>query len=265
MIELDKIYNEDCLKGMKRIDDASIDAIICDLPYEALHKNNPNAQWDRMIPFAPLWEQYERVIKENGAICLFSQGMFTAKLMMSNPKLWRYNLVWDKCRTTGFLNANRMPLRCHEDIAVFYKSQPTYNPQMVAGVPSHPQGEGVHKETNNCYGRYKSGRTYDYDKKSVMKVVPTREKFPVSIIRVKKEHETTVLHPTQKPVELIRYLIRTYTNSGEVILDNCMGSGTTAVAAIRERRHFLGFELNKEYFDKAQQRIKNELRQPTLF
>lgn len=267
MIELDKIYNEDCLEGMKRIDDASVDCIICDLPYEVLHKNNPNAQWDRMIPLEPLWQQYERVIKENGAILLFCQGMFTAQLMMLRPKLWRYNLVWDKCRATGFLNANRMPLRCHEDIAVFYKKLPVYNPQMSIGEPSHPHGNGKHKETNNCYGKYKSGRTYDYDKKSVRKVSPTRpgEKFPMSIIRIKKEHETTVLHPTQKPVDLIRYLIRTYTNVGGVVLDNTIGSGTTAIACIREKRRYIGFELNKEYFDKAVKRIKDELQQPTFF
>lgn len=266
MIELDNIYNMDCLEGMREIPDGSIDCIICDLPYEVLHKNNPNAQWDRLIPFDQLWEQYERVIKSNGAILLFCQGMFTAQLMTSNPKLWRYNLVWDKCRTTGFLNANRMPLRQHEDIAVFYKSLPVYHPQMSVGTPSHPQGNGKHKETNNCYGKYKSGRTYDYDKQ-IRKVEPTRpgEKFPASIIRIKKEHETTVLHPTQKPVELIRYLIRTYSDEGQVILDNCMGSGTTAIAALRERRHYIGFELNHEYFDKAQQRIAKEKQSPTLF
>lgn len=266
MIELDNIYNMDCLEGMKQIPDGSIDAIICDLPYEVLHKNNPNAQWDRLIPFTPLWEQYERVIKDNGAILLFCQGMFTAQLMMSNPKLWRYNLVWDKRRVTGFLNANRMPLRCHEDIAVFYKSLPKYNPQMIIGEPSHPRGNGKHKETNNCYGKYKSGRTYDYDKQ-IKKVSPTRpgEKFPQSIIRIKKEHETTVLHPTQKPVELLRYLIRTYTDEGQVILDNCMGSGTTAVAAMLEHRHYVGFELNKEYYDKAVKRIEKVKAEPRLF
>lgn len=266
MIQLDTIYNEDCLEGMKRIDDASVDAVICDLPYEVLHKDNPNAQWDRAIPFEPLWEQYKRVIKDNGAILLFCQGMFTAQLMMSQPKLWRYNLIWDKGRATGFLNANRMPLRCHEDIAVFYKSLPTYNPQMGVGQPSHPQGNGHHKLTNNCYGKFKSGRTYDYDKQ-IKKVEPTRpnEKFPMSIIRIKKEHETTVFHPTQKPVDLLRYLIRTYSETGGVILDNCMGSGTTAIAAIKERRHFLGFELNKEYFDRAVKRINDERRQLSLF
>ena len=265
MIELDKIYNEDCLVGMQRIPDASVDAIITDLPYEVLHKDNPNAQWDRMIPLDKMWEQFNRVIKDNGAILLFCQGMFTAELMMSNRKMWRYNLIWYKGRATGFLNANRMPLRCHEDIAVFYKSLPVYNPQMEIGVPSHPQGKGIHKETNNCYGKYKTGRTYDYDKQ-IRKVEPTRpnEKFPMSIISIAKEHETTVLHPTQKPVDLLRYLILTYTNSGGVILDATIGSGTTAVAAIKEKRHFIGFELNKEYFDKAQQRI-NKIRQNPEF
>lgn len=137
---------------------------------------------------------------------------------------------------------------------------------MTIGEPSHPQGKGKHKDTNNCYGKYKSGRTYDYDKQ-IRKVAPTRpgEKFPMSIVRIKKEHETTVFHPTQKPVELVRYLILTYSNTGGVILDNCMGSGTTAIACIREKRHFIGFELNKEYYDIAQKRIKKELQQPTLF
>jgi DNA modification methylase len=250
---------------MKRIPDGMVDCIITDLPYEVLHKDNPNAQWDRMIPLDKMWEQFNRVIKDNGAILLFCQGMFTAELMMSNRKMWRYNLIWYKGRSTGFLNANRMPMRCHEDIAVFYKSLPVYNPQMEIGVPSHPRGKGIHKETNNCYGKYKTGRTYDYDKQ-IRKVEPTRpnEKFPMSIISIAKEHETTVLHPTQKPVDLLRYLILTYTNSGGVILDATIGSGTTAVAAIKENRHFIGFELNKEYFDIAQARI-NKIRQTPEF
>lgn len=267
MIELDTIYNEDCIEGMKRIGDASVDCIICDLPYGVLHKNNPHAQWDRQIPFEPLWEQYERIIKSNGAILLFGQGMFTAHLMMSNPKLWRYNLVWDKCRTTGFLNANRMPLRCHEDIAVFYKSLPVYNPQYTDGEASHPKGRGKHKETNQCYGdfgRNYQGRTYE-EVRRVAPTVPTGKKLPRSIIAIKKEHESTVLHPTQKPVELIRYLIRTFTNGGGVVLDNCIGSGTTAIACIKEKRSYIGFELNKEFFDMAQKRIKRELQQSTFW
>ena len=267
MIELDRIYNEDCLEGMKRIDDKSIDAIITDLPYEVLHRDNPHAQWDRIIPFTPLWEQYERIIKDNGAIVLFGQGMFTAQLMMSNPKLWRYNLVWDKCRVTSFLNANRMPMRCHEDIAVFYKSLPVYNPQYIDGEPNHPQGNGIHKETNQCYdkyGRNYQGRTYE-EVPRVASTVPEGKKLPRSIITIKKEHESTVMHPTQKPVDLLRYLVLTYTNTGGVILDSCMGSGTTAVACIRENRHFVGFELNKEYYDKAVERIRLEQQQPRLF
>lgn len=257
MIDLDTIYNEDCLVGMQRIEDGSVDAIITDLPYSVLNKSNPNAQWDNIIPFEPLWEQYERVIKDNGAIVLFAQGMFTAKLMMSQPKLWRYNLVWDKVRATGFLNANRMPLRYHEDICVFYKSLPTYNPQMEdlnGREPNHPQGYGEHVEKNSCYG--KVGRTN-----------PTYEdkKHPRSIIRIKAVHcNEGQCHPTQKPIELLRYLIRTYTNDGETVLDNCMGSGTTAIAAMREHRHFIGFELNEEYYNKACERIRNEQAQLTL-
>lgn len=265
-MELDKIYNEDCLVGMTRIPDKSIDCIICDLPYQVLNKNNPHAQWDRMIPFEPLWEQYERIIKDNGAIILFAQGMFTAHLMMSNPKLWRYNLVWDKCRVTGFLNANRMPLRCHEDICVFYKSLPIYNPQLSDGEPNHPQGNGKHRHTNQCYGEY--GKDYhDRVYESVPRVastVPEGKKLPRSIISIKREHESTTMHPTQKPVVLIQWLIRTYTNKGGVILDNCMGSGTTAIAAIREHRHFIGFELDAEYYQKAYERIARERAQPSL-
>lgn len=245
----------DCLDGMKLLDNESIDAIICDLPYGVLHRDNPHAQWDRVIPFAPLWEQYERVIKPNGAIILFAQGMFTAQLMTSNPRLWRYNLVWDKCRKTGFLNANRMPMRQHEDICVFYKKQPLYHPQMVKCLPHQKNHSRGTKEnpTNRCYGRFNNLLT-----------VITDEKFPGSIIRYRKEHESTVYHPTQKPVALIRYLIRTYTNLGGAILDSCMGSGTTAVAAIRENRNFVGFELNREYFDIADRRIRQEQQQLSL-
>lgn len=258
MIELDTIYNEDCLVGMKEIPDKSVDAIICDLPYGVLNKGNKHAKWDNVIPFGPLWEQYERIIKDNGAIVLFGQGMFTAQLMVSNPSLWRYNLVWDKGRATGFLNANRMPLRYHEDIIVFYKNLPTYNPQMEdlnGREPNHPQGHGNHNEKNQCYG-------------NVKRINPTYEdkKHPRSIIKIKAVHcSEGQHHPTQKPVELLRYLIRTYTNDGETVLDNCMGSGTTAVAAIRENRHFIGFELNEEYYNLACKRIEKEKAQLTLF
>ena len=148
-IEVDNVYQGDCLELMRGIPDGSVDMILADLPYSVLNRNNPSAQWDNIIPFEPLWEQYERVIKDNGAIVLFAQGMFTAQLMMSKPKLWRYNLVWDKInRSTGFLNANRCPLRIHEDIVVFYKSQPTYNPQFTFGQVNHKRGSagnGINK------------------------------------------------------------------------------------------------------------------------
>lgn len=243
---------------MRDIPDKSIDAIICDLPYGVLNRQNKSAQWDNIIPIEPLWEQYERIIKDNGAIVLFAQGMFTAQLMMSNPKMWRYNLVWDKCRTTGFLNANRMPLRCHEDLCVFYKSLPTYNPQMEdlnGREPNHPQGHGNHNQKNQCYGNVKRiNPTY------------TDKKHPSSIIKIKAIHcGEDQYHPTQKPVNLIRWLVRTYTNEGDLVLDNCMGSGTTAIACIKEKRHFIGYEITKEYFDIAQERIKQEQANLTLF
>ena len=253
MIELNKIYNEDCLNGMQRIPDGSVDCIICDLPYEVLNKGNKHAEWDRIIPFDKLWEQYERIIKDTGAIVLFAQGMFTAKLMMSNERLWRYNLVWQKGgRCSGFLNAKKMPLREHEDILVFYKALPTYNPQFIKGEPNHARGKMLGRRTNRCYGEF--GKSEE---------VITDQKYPKSILNFQKPHPS--IHPTQKPVALIEYFIRTYTNEGETILDNCMGSGTTAIAAIRAKRNFIGFELQKEYFDMAEKRIKEERRQLTLF
>lgn len=247
--ELNKIYNMDCLEGMKAIPDNSVDCIICDLPYEVLNKGNKDAQWDRVIPFEPLWEQYLRVAKEDAPIILFGQGMFTAQLMMSQPSLWRYNLIWDKGLATGFLNANRMPLRVHEDIAVFYRSLPTYNPQKRKGTPNHTRGRLEGKTANRCYG------TQD---QSVLKDDFSGMKFPTSIIDATKECDADRFHPTQKPVALIEYLVKTYTNEGDTVLDNCMGSGTTAVACLRTKRNYIGFELSKEYYDKAEERIAHE-------
>lgn len=256
--QIDKIYNEDCLEGMKRIADGAVDCIITDLPYGVLNEQSEGGSWDSIIPLEPMWEQFKRVTKPNAAIVLFCQGMFTAKLMMSQPKMWRYNLIWDKVRATGFLNANRMPLRNHEDIAVFYQQLPTYNPQMEAlngRERNHTQGHGKHNEKNSCYGK-------------VGRINPTYEdkKHPRSIIVKQAVHcNEDQSHPTQKPVDLLRYLILTYSNEGDTILDATIGSGTTAVAALMEKRHFIGFETNKEYFDIAQQRIDEVRRNPTLF
>lgn len=241
-MDLDVIYNEDCLTGMDRIPDKSIDMILCDLPYGVLNRQNEHAQWDNIIPFDLLWIQYRRVIKDNGAIVLFGQGMFTADLMTSQRNMWRYNLIWNKTdRPTGFLNAKRMPLREHEDIIVFYKELPVYNPQMVKCEPhqrNHSRGKMESEQTNRCYGQM---RKFDE--------VITDEKYPRSIIRFPREEKT--IHPTQKPVALCEWLINTYSNEGDTILDNCMGSGTTAVACINTNRHYVGFEMDPEYYQYA--------------
>lgn len=247
MKELNRIYNEDCLVGMTEITDHSIDLIICDLPYGVLNKGNSNAKWDTPISLDELWEQYNRILKPNGVVVLFGQGMFSARLMMSNPKMWKYNLIWKKGnRPTGFLNAKKMPLRIHEDIIVFYDKCPTYNPQMVQGKRNHSRGSLTREFENKCYGNYD-------------KVVDELDgqKYPTSVVDISKEHGKT-FHPTQKPVELIEWLVRTYSNEGDLVLDNCMGSGSTAVACIRTKRNYIGFETDKEYYDKSLNRIETE-------
>ena len=252
-----RIFLGDCLQIMKDIPNQSVDMVLCDLPYQVLHKNNPNAQWDRIIPFEPLWKQYNRIIKPNGAIVLFAQGMFTAQLMMSNRKMWRYNLVWDKVTRTGFLNANRMPLRTHEDICVFYRNLPTYNPQMEKGSEHHRSGgEELKGQLNRCYGDFKA-----------TKFLMSNERFPTSIIRITQGSHCDGyrVHPTQKPVDLLRYLVLTYTNEGDTVLDNCMGSGSTIVAAIRENRQYIGIEKEEKYYDIANRRIAAEMSQLSLF
>ena len=239
------IYQGDCLEVMKDISDKSIDMILCDLPYGTT-KN----KWDMIIPFEPLWEQYNRVIKDNGAIVLFGQGMFTAKLMLSQEKIWRYNLIWEKDRPSGFLNAKRMPLRSHEDILVFYKKTPTYNPQFWNGNPLHGMGtkykEG--KLTNNNYGKYKLYKNLSAEREGDTK------KYPRSILKFKRPHPP--IFPTQKPVDLCEWLIKTYTNEGEIVLDNCMGSGSTGVACVNTNRKFIGIELDENYFEISKKRLE---------
>lgn len=256
-LSIDIIHNMDCLEGMKLLPDKCIDAIIADLPYGVLNKGNKSSQWDKMIPLEALWEQYNRIAKKGCPIILFSQGMFTAKLIMSQPDKWRYNLVWEKDRVSGHLNARRMPLRQHEDIVVFYDSQPVYNPQMRPCLPSERNHTRRYVETftNRCYGS--------------MKAVPVRiadDKYPTSVLHFPKEHRKGCFyHPTQKPVALIEYLIKTYSNPGDLILDNAIGSGTTAVAAVNTGRHFIGYEIMPEYCKIANQRITSAITntQPT--
>ena len=254
-MEIDNIYNMDCLEGMKQIPDGTIDAVICDLPY-----GTTACAWDSVIPFDKLWEQYKRICKPNAPIVLFGQEPFSSALRMSNIEWFRYDWIWQKSRVTGFLDANRKPMRSHETISVFYDHLPTYNPQMRTGFPKHKRSHPTNAP--------KSGNIYGNSKGNVYSDEETTEKFPISVIEFNNEHNVGTKgtwHPTQKPVDLLRYLVLTYTNEGDTVLDNCMGSGTTAIACIKERRHFIGFELSKEYFDKACKRIDWEQRQLTLF
>lgn len=248
---IDIIYNEDCLIGMDRLEDKSVDLVICDPPYGVLNKGNESAQWDNVLPMDRLWAQYRRVCKDDCPVILFGQGMFTANLMMSNPNMWRYNLIWEKDRPTGFLNANRMPMRSHEDIIVFYDELPVYHPQMVPCKPSernHPIGRGEHTDRNQQYGNFN---------RAISPVV-SDEKFPRSIVKIPQEHICDgKSHPTQKPIALLEWLIKTYSDEGDTVLDNCMDSGSTAVACARTGRHYIGFETDPEYYSLAKERVIN--------
>ena len=241
MIELNTIYNEDCLEGMKRIPDGSVDMILCDLPY-----GTTACKWDSVIPFEPLWVQYERVIKDNGAIVLTSDEPFTSQLINSNIEKFRYKWIWKKSYSTGFMNANKMPLKNVEDVLVFYKKLPTYNPQGIIEankkqVRKRDKGTTIYNDMGLKEGAYMQKFT----------------NYPKQVIETTKKEKT--YHPTQKPVALFEYLIKTYTNEGETVLDNCMGSGTTAIACMNTGRNFIGFEQDKHYCDIANERIQKAL------
>lgn len=245
---VNNLFEEDCLECMKRIPDASIDMILCDLPY-GMTQN----KWDSYIPLDLLWEQYLRIIKPNGAIVLTSQGLFTAKLIISQQKYFKYKWIWEKSKPTNFLNAKKQPLRKHEDVCVFYKKQPTYHPQMTKGKPYN---KGFRKnQLSGSYGDFQP-----------VHVVSDGERYPTDIIYIKTaECEGEVVHPTQKPVELGRYFVRTYSEPGDVILDNTFGSGSFLVAALMEGRNFIGIEKNENvalfkkkeinYIDVAKKRL----------
>lgn len=243
-----KLLQGDCLELMNKIPDKSIDMILCDLPYGTT-KN----KWDSVLPFDKMWEQYDRIIKENGCIALFADGMFMSDLMQSNKKLWRYNLVWDKELISGFLNANRMPLRSHEEICIFYKKLPAYNPQFTEGEPLHGMGTkfSQEKNKNNNYGNFDS-----CNNPSAKRTGDTK-KYPKSIVKFPRPASCAMIHPTQKPVELLEWLIKTYTNENDLVLDNCMGSGSTGVAAVGINRNFIGMELEEKYFNIAKERIES--------
>lgn len=223
----------DCLTLMKNIPDKSIDMILCDLPYGTT-KNN----WDCAINLEMLWEQYERIIKNNGCIALFSQTPFDKILGNSNLKMLKYEWIWVKSNATGHLNAKKMPMKKHENILIFYKNLPIYNPQWTYSTPY--QRVGSHSSSN--YGKQKD---------CVLSISDGR-RYPVDVVEFKSERG---FHPTQKPVPILEYLIKTYTNENEIVLDNCMGSGSTGVACVNTNRKFIGIELNEQYFNIAKERI----------
>lgn len=236
----------DCLEIMKSIPNKSVDMILTDLPYGLSKKPK-----DVTINLELLWKQYERIIKDNAAIALFAQGLFYIDLVNSNRKLFRYDIIWDKELTTGFLNANRAPLRSHEQIAIFYKKQPQYYPQFQENPnqPLHSKGKKFLEKIpkNQNYGKYnitddsRAGETI---------------KYPKSIWKFKKPHPSVSKHATEKSIPLLEELIKTYTKEDDLILDSCMGSATTGIACINTRRNFIGIEIDKEYFDISTKRLE---------
>lgn len=247
------LFEGDCLQVMENIPDASIDMVLCDLPYGTTQN-----KWDSVIDLSKLWAAYNRIVKPNGAIVLTSQGIFTAKLMLSNENQFKYKISWEKSKSTNFLNAKKQPLRKHEDICVFYRKQPTYNPQMGEGVA---YDKGIRKDQlSGSYGDFKPKH-----------VKSDGERYPTDVVYFKTaESEGAVWHPTQKPIELGRYLIRTYTMPGDLVLDNSFGSGSFLVAAALEGRDFCGIEKNEDvhlfrkdaidYIDVAKNRLLDKVK-----
>lgn len=244
-----KLAKGDCLELMKKIPDKSIDAIICDLPYGTMA-----CKWDNVIPFEPLWEQYNRVIKDNGAIVLFGSQPFTSALVMSNPSMFKYEWIYQKVAGSNFATAKFMPIKEHENILVFGKGKVNYNPIMQERseggkkrllAPYHTNS-ATSNETMGNISRNNAGKEYDMD-----------PRYPSSVQKFNnREKGARGLHPTQKPISLLEYLVKTYTNEGEIVLDNCMGSGSTGVACMNLNRKFVGIELEEKYFNIAKERIE---------
>ncbi|MFH0808680.1 MAG: site-specific DNA-methyltransferase [archaeon] len=234
---VNKIICGDSIEEMKKLKDKSVDMILCDLPYGTTRN-----KWDSVIDLDEMWEQYERIIKDNGAIVLTAVQIFASQLVMSRPNLFRYDLIWKKTIASGQLNVNRMPLRTHEHILVFYKNLPTYNQQFTKGKPytidrkANYKGEGYNKQTDS----YKENNGF---------------RHPTSVLEFSNPRIKGG-HPTQKPVELFEWLVKTYTNKGDLVLDNTIGSGTTAIACINTGRAYIGIELSKKYCKMANDRIK---------
>jgi len=247
---------------MKDIPDKSIDLILCDLPY-----GTTRLEWDKPIPFEPLWEQYNRIIKDNGAIVLFSAQPFTTDLINSNRKMFRYEIIWEKTMRTGFYNAKKMPLRIHENILVFYKHLPTYNPQKHQlsdeYIKQHlvPIGRS-RKNSNFAITSGKFVGTVSKEAFENYSYIDTAERYPTDVVKFSNwngvlfgNNIKAVKHPTQKPLPLIEYIVKTYSNDGDIVLDNCMGVGTTGIACKNLNRNFIGFELREDFFEIAKNRI----------
>ena len=235
-----KLYKGDCLEVMKEIPDKSIDMILCDLPY-----GTTKCKWDNIIPFDKLWEQYNRIIKNNGAIVLFGSQPFTSLLVTSNIKNFRYEIIWEKEQAVNFAFQKKQIGKVHENICVFYKKQPTYNPQMREGFK--PQQSGS-KMNVLSHSRITSGRNQREGK---------TDRYPISIVKFNRDRLR--LHPTCKPIKLLEFLIKTYTNENETVLDNCMGSGSTGIACLNTNRKFIGIEKEEKYFEIAKERIIERL------
>lgn len=234
----------DCLELMKEIESGTVDMILCDLPY-----GKTRCSWDAVIPFEPLWAEYERVIKENGAIVLFGAEPFSSHLRLSNLKLFKYDIVWDKVKGTGFLNAKKQPMRNHEIISVFYKKQCTYNPQKSTGHKLKKSSHGKHLQTD-VYGEMKNDYVYE-----------STERYPRSIQVFSTDTQSSSLHPTQKPVALLEYLIKTYTQENETVLDSTAGSMSTAIACINTNRKGIMIEKDDHYFKVGSDRVAQALRE----
>jgi site-specific DNA-methyltransferase (adenine-specific) len=245
MIEINKIHQGDCLELMKDIPDKSTDMILCDLPY-----GTTACKWDTIIPFEPLWEQYKRIIKDNGAIVLTASQPFTSALVMSNIKMFKYEWIWRKTKANGFMNVKKMPLKDIENICVFYRKNPTYNPQGLINFNKTIKNS----KSKTINDDYISGQNGGAIKKS--HYIQKFTNYPRQVLDFGIEPKP--LHPTQKPVALFEYLIKTYTNEGDLVLDNCIGSGTTAIACINTHRKFIGIELIPEYCKIAIKRIEEK-------
>ena len=241
-----ELYNGDCLEIMKSFEDKSVDCVICDLPYAITQ-----LRWDMPIPLDKLWEQYKRVVKENGNIVLFSSGLFTYKLIESNLSNFKYKLIWKKNVPTGMASAKYRPMKYYEEICVFNRKRGTYNPIMKERI-------GIGKACYN-YNHY-AGKSNHLDIEKKPKRYDPDYVQPSDILEFNVvPNRNGKLHPTQKPVDLVQWLMKTYSNENDIILDNCMGSGTTGVACVLEKRKFVGIELDKNYFEIAEKRIKETI------